>query len=295
MKKYKNKKKNNNLNLSVLDNEITFIIVTYQSNKIINKCINSLPKKCKKIVVENSKNKQFAKILKKKFNNIKVIIPRTNLGYGAANNLGIKKTKTKFAFIINPDVIFLKNSFREIKKAIIALNKDFDILSPNINSKNLIIDESNKNIKKVDQVLGSAMLFNLGNDKNDLLFDENIFLFMEEIDLCRKVTHRNGKIYIAKNAHIIHYGKRSVNYTLRIEALRNWHYMWSYFYFNRKHLNYIFAFFMSFKFIVRYLFDLFLSILIFNQKKFFLSKYRILGIINSLFGSKSYLRLNHIL
>ena len=36
--------------------DITFIIVTYQSEKIIKNCLNSLPKNSKKIIVENSQH-----------------------------------------------------------------------------------------------------------------------------------------------------------------------------------------------------------------------------------------------
>ena len=76
-----------NLNLK----NITFIIVSYKSDKVIEHCINSLPKKSKIIVIENSKNLNLKKKLKKK-NKIKIII-NNNVGMGAANNIGIKKSK----------------------------------------------------------------------------------------------------------------------------------------------------------------------------------------------------------
>ena len=37
-------------------NEITFVIVTYKSESIIDECLKTLPKECKKIIVENSSN-----------------------------------------------------------------------------------------------------------------------------------------------------------------------------------------------------------------------------------------------
>ena len=41
--------------------EITFIIVTHQSEKVINNCLSSLPKNSKKIIVENSQNLKLKK------------------------------------------------------------------------------------------------------------------------------------------------------------------------------------------------------------------------------------------
>ena len=88
----------------------TFIIVTYKSEKIVHSCLDSLPENSNKIVIENSQNLQLKKDLESTFKNLKVII-NENLGFGASNNLGIKECNTQFAYILNPDVIFKKDTF----------------------------------------------------------------------------------------------------------------------------------------------------------------------------------------
>ena len=82
--------------------DITFIIVTYKSENIIQNCLNSLPKNSKKIIIENSNNINLEKDLKSKYDNIEVIIS-DNIGMGAGNNLGLKACKTNYAFVLNPD------------------------------------------------------------------------------------------------------------------------------------------------------------------------------------------------
>ena len=277
-----------------IDNQITFLIVTYKSEHIIEKCLNSLPRQSKKIIVENSRDNNFIKNLRSKYKNIKFVKPKKNLGYGKGNNLALEITKTHFAYIINPDVELRKNSFLQMKKAIKNLNGNFAILAPNTNYNIKKNGQIKKNIEKVEQVLGSAMLLNLKNYKKYLYFDENIFLFMEEVDLCKRVNTSLGKIYKVNKSHIYHQGKQSTNYSNRVELLRNWHYMWSYFYYNKKHTNFLLAFIKSLKFILRHSGDLFLSILILNKKKFIMSYYRISGIFNSIFGRRSHLRLEDI-
>ena len=68
--------------------------------------------KLKIIIVENSKNFEHQKLIKKKFPKIKIFCTGKNLGYGMGNNFGLSKTKTDYALILNPDVvcekIFLK-------------------------------------------------------------------------------------------------------------------------------------------------------------------------------------------
>ena len=113
-----------NLNL----NEITFVIVTYKSESIIQYCLNTLPSDSKKIIVENSNNINLEKELKLKYDNIEVI-PSENVGMGAGNNIGLKSCKTQYAYILNPDTRLNQNT---IKNLINGLNEisDFTIASP---------------------------------------------------------------------------------------------------------------------------------------------------------------------
>ena len=66
-----------------------------------------------KIVIENSKNINLKKELEIKYDNIEVII-NENIGMGASNNVGIKKSKTKYSFILNPDTKFNNDTLQKI-------------------------------------------------------------------------------------------------------------------------------------------------------------------------------------
>ena len=91
-------------------NEITFIIVSFKSRKVIFNCIDSLPRFSNIIVIENSYDRDLKRDLESKYDNIEVIL-NENIGMGASNNIGIKKSNTKFAFVLNPDVTFKQNTF----------------------------------------------------------------------------------------------------------------------------------------------------------------------------------------
>ena len=144
---------------------ITFVIVTFKSEKIIYECINSLPKDSNKIVIENSKNINLKRELETKYDNIEVII-NENIGMGASNNIGIKKSKTNYAFIINPDTKFNSDTLPKIFEASESIN-DFAILSPinkDPNYPNYEISSDNKNMNEniisVNYVDGFSMLIN---------------------------------------------------------------------------------------------------------------------------------------
>ena len=95
---------------------LTVIILTYKTNeKILTDCLNSIDPRVKILIIENSKNDLFKENLKKKYPDLKIILSGRNLGYGGGNNLGLSKVKTRYALILNPDVILAKNFFEEIQ------------------------------------------------------------------------------------------------------------------------------------------------------------------------------------
>jgi N-acetylglucosaminyl-diphospho-decaprenol L-rhamnosyltransferase len=279
-------------------NNITFIIVCFKSKKVIHNCIKSLPINCKKIIIENSKDLKLKETLEGNYDNIEVLI-NENLGMGASNNIGIKKSKTQFAFILNPDTVFRQDTFTNLVRTASKI-EDFDILSP-IHSKKDYPNYSTKkksnnfqtNILEVDSVDGFSMLINKNNFKDQNYFDESFFLFLENDDLCLRTKKRNGNIYIIEDALIDHLGGSSSYQDMEkdIEYLRNWHWMWSKFYYNKKHYSYLKAFFkVSINFVSAIIKSLFyIFILNFHKSKIY--QMRFLGLFNSLCGKKSFYRL----
>ena len=85
------------------------------------------------------------------------------------------------------------------------------------------VNNQNENFKNVENDLlevknlkGFAFFLNMEKFEKDF-FDENFFLYFEEIDLCKKVENKGGKIYISKNIIINHDGASSVNTKNEIE------------------------------------------------------------------------------
>ncbi len=280
-----------NLNL----NNITFVIVTYNSEQVINKCLDSLPKEASKIIIENSNNIETKNYLERKYDNIKVFLSE-NDGMGSSNNKGIDESNTQFVFIINPDTIFkndtIKNIFNEAK-----LIDDFAIISPtnsdpnypNYKIANKILSE---NIVEVDSVDGFAMLINKKKFEEDNFFDENFFLFLENDDLCKRIKKMGYNIYVIKNAFIDHKGFSSSKKIDKdeLEYLRNWHWMWSKFYFNKKHYGFVKAFFFVLPSFLSSILKVLIFTILLNKKKRKIYQFRFSGILNSIIGKTSWYR-----
>ena len=276
----------------------TFIIVTYKSEKIIHNCLDSLPENSNKIVIENSQNLQLKKDLESAYKNLKVLI-NENSGFGASNNLGIKRSNTQFSYILNPDVTFKKDTFDNLCRSCLDIS-DFSIVSPIHSDKNYPNYKIKKkynfisdNIIEVDDLDGFSMLVNKNNFDESDYFDENFFLYLENNDLCLRVKKNNQKIYVIKNSIIEHRGGASSDPNFsQIEYLKNWHWMWSKFYYHHKHDSYLYAFMKIFKNLISaFIKTIFYTILRNNKKKDFY-KARLSGCINGLLLKKSWYRID---
>ena len=279
-------------------NNLTFIIVTFKSDHIIHECIESLPKDSNIIIIENSNSLEFKKKLEAKYSKINVIA-QENTGMGSANNKGIKLCKTDYAFVINPDVKFYENTMSELINLSSKYN-DYSILAPisddtkypNYKIINKKIKNDNPDFLNVDSVDGYAMLINKNKFSDNIYFDENFFLYLENDDLCLRKKKENNKIYVAKKAKVQHLGAKSHSpvYEKEIEFSRNWHWMWSKFYFNKKHYSYSKAILIGLPTLINSMIKLFYYFITHNKFKKKIYTMRFLGLINSMFGKKSWYR-----
>jgi GT2 family glycosyltransferase len=284
--------------MNSFEKNITFVIVSFKSDHIIEKCIKSINPNIKIIIVENSDNILTKNYLENKFLNVEVIIAKENLGYGRGNNLGISKVNTQYAFILNPDAILEKNCLLELYKAKSILQDDFVILAPNLlNNYGFFSNQKNnlqKEIMEVDYVKGFAILINLKKCTYDKIFDENFFLFLEEIDLCKRIKNNSGKIFIIQNSKVEHLAKQASGDSLNIELCRNWHWMWSLFYYNYKHYGSLVAYKVTVPKFFSSITKLFIALILFNKKKMLIHYFRLSGLLNAFLRKPSWLRPDNV-
>ena len=193
--------------------DLTIVIVTFKSDEKVINCLNSISNEIPIIIVENSSNKIFKSKIESSYHNVECILSGQNNGYSIANNIGLKRVKTKYALVLNPDTILSKDA---IKNFLITAreNKEFWLIGP----ANDQIGSSNfkDNLAEVKNLKGFAIFFNMSKFSNKF-FDENFFLYFEEIDLCNQVIKKNGKIFLDQSIVINHQGASSVKDINKIE------------------------------------------------------------------------------
>ncbi len=270
--------------------DITIVIASFKSEKKIRNCLNSIDKKYTVINVENSANQDYKRKIEEEFKNVYCILTGENFGYGKANNIGLNKVKTKYALILNPDTELFPDTLDRFIKLANEKN-DFSIIGPGIveTKKNLISDEK---VRAVNAVKGYAMFLNLSEFKDIGFFDENFFFFLEEIDLCKRLTKKNKKIYLSPNIKVYHEGGKSHDdsFNYQMELSRNWHWMWSTFYYNKKYRGFINSFFVVLPKLFSAIIKVIIYFLILNKVKRKIYFQRLSGLINAILGKNSWYR-----
>ena len=165
-------------------------------------------------------------------------------------------------------------------------NKNFPNYKKEILSKN-----KNSNILPVESIDGFSMLFNLQKFKEKDFFDENFFLYLENDDLCLRIRKKNEYIYVVTDSLINHKG--GINTNEKLEYLRNWHWMWSKFYFIKKHYGFLNAITKISLNLSAACFKYLIYLLLFNSHKKKIYKMRLCGIFASIMGKKSSFRVDN--
>ena len=107
---------------------LSVVIVAFKSGHLLEKLVLSIPKDYEIIIIENSLDIEIKKKFEK-YENVQVVIPKENLGYGKSFNLGLEVSKNNFTCFLSPDVNVPRDCFENISK-IIENIKNFTILAP---------------------------------------------------------------------------------------------------------------------------------------------------------------------
>ena len=209
------------------------------------------------IVVDNDSSDDSCEIIKSRFPNVKLIENTVNSGFPKGNNIGVAQAKGDYICILNPDTVvaedtfekilafakkqenlgivgcklidgsgnFLPESKRGISTPFVALTKIFGLykLFPNCVLFNRYYAQhlSENETGKVDILVGAFMIMkrNLYNEIGG--FDENCFMYSDDIDLSFMVLKSGKNNYYFHETSVIHYkGESTVKDGLYMKRFR---------------------------------------------------------------------------
>lgn len=202
---------------------LDIIFVTYNSEKWIKKCFQSLVesnydlKQVNIIVVDNASNDNSVELLnimrnniQHEFNSISIIENTVNEGFGKANNRGVKCSNGEIVCFINIDTEFFVDTLFELDKAIKKSKKDIGLWEfrqfPYEHPKNYDVLSG-----EVSWASGAAFAM-----KREMFlkvdgFDEKLFMYTEDVDLSWRVRCLGYKLIYVPKVKIMHYSYETAN------------------------------------------------------------------------------------
>ncbi len=229
---------------------VTVLFVTYNSAGVIGAALESVPKGVEIRVIDNASDDATVRTCRDR--GIEPTVLAENVGYGAAANLGIRGTDTDMVFLLNPDIVldadcldvlttaadanpgvglFGPSQFRDAGGVKIEHDKPVSLLVPQERTGTMLAE----NVQEVDFLLGSAYLIRRSAFDAVGGFDDNIFLFYEDDDFCRRLRDAGWARALVTNAGCHHAVGLSTPVTPEIVYAKNWHIGWSECYARRKH------------------------------------------------------------
>ncbi len=260
----------------------TVIMVSFKSDELLFKSIENFNQETKIIIIENSKNEKLKNKIESSFKNTCVIL-NNNKGFGNAANLGASIATTKYLLFCSPDNIIENNGISKLEKISKDLNDQFIIL--NLSDKN----DKSEQLYKINKTQGILCFFLIKKKFIEVGgFDEKFFLYYEDTDLVKRVLKTGENIYQVPVEYTNLQGSHDKKYNEPIEVNRNWHLMWSKFYFKSKHYGYFYALLSAIPYLLRSIFKIIICFK--NTKEREIYHARASGLYNSIILKDSWYR-----
>lgn len=219
---------------------VTVSIVEFNTKELLRECLTSLNKKwqneVKILVVDNNSQDQSTKMVAKEFPEVKLIKSGKNRGFAGGQNLGLRKIKSDFILILNPDVQISPSSIDQMVEFMgnypncgissCKITYPDGMLQPNggdlpigfpliswlfnleifgdFPNFHRIEENYYKHEKEVGWVSGTFMFLRREVLDSIGFFNEKYFMYFEDVDLCLRANRAGYKIMINPEVVISH-------------------------------------------------------------------------------------------
>ncbi|MCX8996235.1 glycosyltransferase family 2 protein [Rhizobiaceae bacterium BDR2-2] len=201
---------------------VTAVFTTFNSAHVIGKALQSLPDGVRVIVVDNASRDDTAEQAKRARASVEVISLPKNVGFGRGCNVGLRLVETDYAVVINPD-LFVGEDCLSVCVAAADAHPEVALFGPREETGGRG-DARITDVDYCEQVSGAFMFMRMSAFRTIGFFDENIFMYFEDNDLClrtRDCGYRLARVLRAETQHI-GAGSTQKNYDSAYEKSRLW-------------------------------------------------------------------------
>ena len=204
-----------------MSSDITVILTLFKTPKKNLHQLNQY-KNFKVILFDQASNLENKKMIKKilKFD-FKYFFSSRNLGLSKSSNFLLSKVKTKYCLFTQPDILIKNFSINNLKKILKKDEKAIFVAPKHLKKKIRINSQKTLDYKIVKKINAACLLCDVKKLKKIGFFDEDFFLYWEDIYLMKKINETKYRMLEAKNIYAKHEGGKSSGNSPEITYIRN--------------------------------------------------------------------------
>ncbi|HQX12011.1 MAG TPA: glycosyltransferase family 2 protein [Thermoflexales bacterium] len=221
--------------------DLSVVVLTYNTRKLTLACLHALfgqPEiaRCEVIVVDNASGDQTAEVVAEEYPGAQLIHAPKNLGFGGGNNLGLIAARGRYVLLLNSDTEVQPGALLALINFMDAhpeagacgpmlLNTDGS-LQPSgralptagtvfldmtrlyrLTRRDVFVEPGRdyNQVKRVGEISGAALLIRRSLYERIGGFDTGLFLFYEDVDLCKRVGDAGFGVYYVPEAKVVHH------------------------------------------------------------------------------------------
>ncbi len=283
--------------------QLTLIFVTHNSAAIIGECLQTCMSDAVSIIIaDNASTDDTRSIARSICPQAQILALPDNLGYGAAVNRAIAQTTTPYALLLNPDVLASPDAITRLLQQHIAHQpcamSSCLIQTPKEDGQ-MVTDfvtpiDVTQPVNWVPRVLGAVMLFDVARMQQNVgWFDEHIFMYYEDDELCKRAIRLGERIAIFPDIVFTHLAGQSSPHTMAYRKLKAWHLIWAKLYYRKLDRGLLSAYKLNIAFLLRFAYKWFVHHLTGQLDDARLEATRLQAALSFLIGQPAYYRLHH--
>ena len=219
--------------------DITIIIVNFNTGKLVCDCLDSIPAGVQRdsfrvVVVDNGSEDDSVRQIRQKFPEVEVLENGENLGFAAANNRALEKSRSRYYLLLNSDTVMREGTVDTVLDFMEQnpecgfaspqlLNADGTLQNTAANFPTLFTELGNKSLLRllfparyyrkslaaekpleVESLVGASLLVRAEMCAQIGYYDEGYFFFLEETDWCRRGLAQGWKSFLVPQATLYH-------------------------------------------------------------------------------------------
>ena len=207
---------------------ITISLVTFNSAQVIAGCLESIPAEIPVMILDNNSRDDTIAVARAVRPSVTIVKARKNLGFGRAHNYNLRRTKTEFGLVLNPDTVLLPGCLEHLlhaadshanaaiiggqhyhadgKTPVVCIGTD-TYCQINLEREKQRSTHARKHpdaLCCVEYIIGALMLFRMAHFQKTGLFDRKIFMYHEDVEICARVRKAGYTVLFEPLAKVVH-------------------------------------------------------------------------------------------